>query len=127
MARPRPRSTPPAATLNGVIAGDDVSLVTSGAVGSFANKNVGFSKPVSVSGLSLSGSDAGNYILSSSPAATANITPAPLTVTANSATMIYGATLPALTDNVTGLVGSDTVGQALTGSLATTATSELSG
>ena len=76
-----------------------------------------------MSGLSLSGPDAGNYVISPFPSTTASITPAPLIVTANPATMTYGGTLPALTDTVSGLVGSDTVGSALTGSLATTATS----
>ncbi|MGP0063297.1 MAG: beta strand repeat-containing protein [Isosphaeraceae bacterium] len=113
-----------AATISsGVVSGDDVSLVTSGAVGSFASKNVGLGERVSVSGLTLSGADAGNYIISPPAAATASITPAPLTVTADPATMTYGGTLPALTDTVSGLVGADTVSTALTGSLATTATS----
>ena len=83
-----------------MIAGDDVSLVTSGSVGLFSDNNVGVSKLVSVRGLSLSGPGAGNYVISISPSMTANITPAPLTVTANPATMTYGGTLPTLTDTV---------------------------
>ena len=111
-----------AATLSGVIAGDDVSLVISGPAGLFSDNNVGVDKLVSVSGLSLSGPDAGNYVISISPSVTANITPATLIVTASPATMTYGGTLPALTDTVSGLVGRDTAGLVLTGSLATTAT-----
>ncbi len=52
---------------------------------------------------------------------TANITPAPLSVTADPATMIYGGTIPTLTETVNGLVGPDTVASALSGSLATVA------
>ncbi len=44
-----------------MIAGDDVSLVITGAVGVFASKDVGIGKPVIVTGLSLSGADAGDY------------------------------------------------------------------
>ena len=79
-----------------------------------------------VTGLSLSGTDAGNYTIATPAIATASITPAPLTVTANPATMVYGGKVPTLTDTATGLVGRDTVATALTGSLATTATSKSS-
>jgi MBG domain (YGX type)/Bacterial Ig-like domain (group 3) len=51
-----------------------------------------------------------------------NISPAPLTVTANSPSTVYGAGLPALTFNAIGFVNGDTAGTALTGSLSTTAT-----
>ncbi|MDB5816435.1 MAG: filamentous hemagglutinin [Rhizobacter sp.] len=49
--------------LGGVLSGDVVNLV-SGATGSVADKNVG-TKPVTVNGLSLTGSDASNYTVSS--------------------------------------------------------------
>ena len=52
-----------AAGLSGVIDGDTVSLVTDTAAGSFVSKNVGADKAVTVTGLSLSGLDAGNYAL----------------------------------------------------------------
>jgi hypothetical protein len=65
------------ASLNGVVSGDTVNLVTSGAFGSFANKNVGTGKTVTISGLSLSGSSASNYTLTQ-PTATANITAKPI-------------------------------------------------
>ena len=51
-----------------MVGADDVSLDTSGAVGTFDDKNVGTGKTVTVTGLSLSGADAGNYVLSSDPA-----------------------------------------------------------
>jgi hypothetical protein len=50
-------------TLVGVISPDVVSLVTTGAVGTFDDANVGDNKTVQISGLTLSGVDAGNYLL----------------------------------------------------------------
>src|SRR4030095_2089318 len=59
-----------AATLNtgsatpaGVVSGDTVTVNAGSAAGAFADKNVGTSKTVTVSGLTLSGADAGNYSL----------------------------------------------------------------
>ena len=75
-------------SLQGVIAGDAVTLNTSGASGAFADKNVGVSKPVTTSGFTIINSDAGNYSLSL-PTLSASITPKPITVadiTANNKT-----------------------------------------
>ncbi len=119
-------NTSSATLSSGVISGDDVTLVTAGAVGAFVNSSVGTNEQVDVTGLSLSGTDAGNYTIATPAIATASITPAPLTVTANPATMVYGGLVPTLTYTATGLVGRDTVTTALTGSLATTATSKSS-
>ena len=69
-------------TLTGVRPGDNAGLDTAGATGSFADKNVGTGKTVSlnVSG-ALTGDDAMNYILApGAPTATASITPATVTV-----------------------------------------------
>src|SRR5262249_33052453 len=41
---------------------------------SFTNKNVGTGKTVNVSGISISGTDAGNYTVNTTATATANIT-----------------------------------------------------
>src|SRR5205085_9559436 len=66
-------------SLTGVFGSDDVSLT--GGTATFANKNVGNGKTVTAIGLSLSGTAAGNYQLSSTTATTtANITQATLTV-----------------------------------------------
>ena len=63
------------ATLVGVVGSDDVTLDTSEAVGTFDSPDVGNDKTVTITGLSLSGADAGNYVLSSDPVTTtANIT-----------------------------------------------------
>jgi hypothetical protein len=57
---------------------------------SFADKNVGTAKALSVSGISISGGDAVNYSLQNTTAATtADITARPLTVTATGITKVY--------------------------------------
>ena len=68
------------ATLMGVVHGDTVTLDTSGAMGTFASKDVGTGITVTINGLALGGPQAGNYMLVE-PSTTANITPAMLTVT----------------------------------------------
>ena len=68
------------ATLMGVIAGDTVTLNTSGAVGTFASGNVGMAIDVDVTGLTIGGASAANYTLVPTTT-TANITPAPVEVT----------------------------------------------
>jgi hypothetical protein len=79
--------------LKGVIGKDLVSLVSTA---SFSDKNVGLNKVVT--GLTLTGSGAANYKLSSTTVATtARITPAPLTINADRETKVYGQADPALT------------------------------
>ncbi len=68
------------ATLSGVVAGDQVALDVSHATGSFATDTAGTDKAVTVTGLALTGAEAGNYLLNATTV-TGNITPAPLTVT----------------------------------------------
>jgi len=58
-------------TLNGAISGDAVSLA--GGTATFNNPNVGTNKPVTLTGASLSGLDAPNYVLDSVATATASI------------------------------------------------------
>jgi len=69
-----------AGSLSGVISGDTVN-VSNGNV-SFADKNAGSGKTVTVTGKTLAGADAGNYVLIQPTGLTANITKANLTVTA---------------------------------------------
>ncbi|WP_343587055.1 YDG domain-containing protein, partial [Herbaspirillum sp.] len=111
-----------AATLSGTAAvtalGSDVITVSGTGVGTFANKNVGNGKAVTVSGYTLSGAAAGNYTIVQPTGLTANITPASLAVTgitANNKTYDAGtgATL-AGTATVTAL-GSDVVSLGGTG------------
>ena len=69
------------------VAGD--ALTTGYTSAAFADANVGTGKTISVSGISLSGTDAGNYTFNTSATTTANITAAPLTITANAAAKTY--------------------------------------
>ena len=69
------------AGFNGLVSGDSLSVFS--ATGSFADKNAGTNKTVTISGITLGGSDAGNYTLATSSATTqADITPRDLTITA---------------------------------------------
>jgi hypothetical protein len=67
--------------LVGVAGNHDVRLVTSGASAMYDSANVGTGKSVSVTGLSLSGADAGRYQINSALLLTGNISPAELTIT----------------------------------------------
>ena len=60
----------------------DVLMLTDTAA-TFANKNVGTAKAVGVSGISVTGTDAGNYTFNTATTTAASITPKALTVTAN--------------------------------------------
>ena len=69
------------------VAGDVVTDADTAA--NFADKNVGLDKSVSVTGITITGADAGNYSLASGTATTtASITPAPLTITVANQTMV---------------------------------------
>ncbi|MEP7282889.1 MAG: YDG domain-containing protein, partial [Rubrivivax sp.] len=100
------------------LAGDSVG-VGGTPVGTFASAQAGPSIPVDVSGLSLSGADAGNYTLASAAAIAAAITPAPLLLSGLTALdKVYDATLFAAlagTASVTPLAG-DSVSVASPGS-----------
>ncbi|PYK99606.1 MAG: hypothetical protein DME19_08070, partial [Verrucomicrobia bacterium] len=93
-------------SLAGVINADVVSLT--GGTATFADKNVGNGKTVTATGLSLSGADAGSYVLASSTATTAaDITATGLTVTGVTAgNKVYdGTTSATLNVSVAALVG----------------------
>jgi filamentous hemagglutinin family protein len=100
---------------SGILAGDTVSFSGTGA---FADKNVGTGKTVAVSGIVASGMDAGNYSFASTAATTADITPATLTYLAAPASFPAGHTPTGLGGEVQGLVGGDTLSDAITGTLA---------
>jgi hypothetical protein len=71
------------------VAGD---VLTFSSNASFADKNVGSAKPVSVSSVALGGADAGNYVVAlHTSSATADITPRTLTVTADAASKVMTA------------------------------------
>jgi trimeric autotransporter adhesin len=68
------------AFLMGALSSDNVNLNSSTAAGAFVDPKAGVGKPVFVSGLALSGADAGNYTLAT-PTLSADITPASTVVT----------------------------------------------
>lgn len=64
-------------TLFGLVGGDDVHIDSSAATGTFAQATPGTGLDVSVAGLALAGSDAGNYSFTGSGQTTASITAVP--------------------------------------------------
>src|SRR4029077_15961416 len=89
------------------------TLSTAGATGTFASKNAGSGVTVAVSDLTVSGAQAANYALTQ-PTATANITPATLTVTGVTANnKVYDATKTATLNTagatLVGVIAGDTV------------------
>lgn len=93
------------------IAADDVTL---GFGASFADKNVGTNKTITVSGITLAGADAGNYTLGATSAATtADISPRVLSVSGVTVSdKVYDGTTAATfsgTPSVSGMVSGDDV------------------
>jgi hypothetical protein len=105
--------------LTGIVSGDTIAASSTG---TFADKNVGNAKTVTVAGIALNGADAGNFVLNAtSTTGTANITPATLTVgAANVSNKIYdGNTAATVTGvNLTGVVSGDSVATSSTGAFA---------
>ncbi|ENN88534.1 Filamentous hemagglutinin outer membrane protein [Rhizobium freirei PRF 81] len=104
------------AVFNGMVSGDTLSL-GNGFSGTFSDKNAGTGKTVTISGLSLAGADAGNYMLTADTATTlADIGQRAISVTADAASRAYGDANPVFTYSVagSGLVNGDTLSGALT-------------
>ncbi|WP_426055825.1 YDG domain-containing protein [Janthinobacterium sp. PSPC2-1] len=102
---------------SGLISGDSVSLAGSG-TGSFATKNVGVNKTVTVSGYTLSGADAGNYVVTQPSGLTASISKANLVVSGiAAANKTYDATTGATLSGAASVtaLGGDSVSVAGTG------------
>ncbi len=119
-----------AAALYGVINSDDVSLVGSGATGTFSTANVGSSLPVTASGFTLSGTKAPNYALTQPSGLTASINPASLTVGGvNAMGKVYDATntAPLNTSSATlnGAIPGDTLTLGTSGASGTFASSDV--
>lgn len=102
------------------IAGDSLVINHSAA---FSDKDVGMGKTVNVSGVSLSGADAGNYTVAPTGITTAEISPALLTVRADDKSRLFNEPNPPLSSTIAGFVGGEGPGL-LSGTLtlATTAT-----
>ena len=93
-------------TFTGKLDSDDLTV---SATGAFTDKNVGTGKTVNITGLTLGGTDAANYTYNGGDlTATAKITRASVTVTADNKTKEYGDDDPELTWTVDGLKGTDT-------------------
>jgi hypothetical protein len=97
-----------AAALVGVVGSDVVSFGYSGATGTFDTKAVGTAKPVTVSGITLTGPDAAKYTLTQ-PTTTADITAIDITVTATGVDKPYDATTDATVTLATDALAGDDV------------------
>ena len=96
-------------SLSGIVGSEEVSLGSSGSA-TFADKNAGTGKQVIVTSLSLSGTASANYVLSATTVITsADITPLPITVTANPQTKVFADPDPVFTCQVSNgsIIGGD--------------------
>jgi len=112
------------AELAGVVAGDTVTIDDDAVLAAFDTKDVGTAKPVTVSGLALTGADAGNYTVTQPAGLSAAITAKGLTVTGAAAQdKVYDGTTAATVDftgaALVGVVGGDDVQPDFSGCTAT--------
>ncbi len=110
-------------TLSGVVGQDDVTA-TFPTSGTFAKKDVGNGIAVSFANITLEGAKKANYTLTQ-PTVKANITAAPITVTADSHNVMIGDSLPELTYKVTS--GTLAEGDSFSGELSTRANTSREG
>ncbi|MCF8303868.1 MAG: hypothetical protein K9I94_11380, partial [Bacteroidales bacterium] len=96
-------------TLDGVLAGDDGEVSLTGGTASFDTKNIGVDKTVTLTGMSLSGVEAGNYNLAIMNTTLADITAKELTPHIVAEDKTYdGTTTATLSDQyVTGMVSGE--------------------
>jgi YDG domain/MBG domain (YGX type) len=109
------------------VAGD--AFTDSDSSATFWDQNVGTGKTVTVTGIFISGADAGNYTFNSTAMTTACITPASLTITANNENKTYGATLTFTGTEFTtqGLINGDAVSSITLTSAGAAATATVAG
>jgi hypothetical protein len=89
------------AVLAGILSGDNVKLNAASATGVFADKSAGTNKTVAVSGLTLTGTNAGNYSVTQ-PTVNGAVLPRLLAVAAKGVNKVYDGTTSAsvtLSDN----------------------------
>lgn len=101
--------------LSGVITGDAVGVTTPTA--RFVDKNVGTGKTVNLTGITLTGADAGNYSVASSTTALANITTLTLNVTGvTAANKVYDClTAATVSGGTISVLGADVVSLIISG------------
>ncbi len=97
------------ASMSGVVSGDVVSMNTPAAT--FSDKDAGNNKTVTMSGISISGTDVANYNLQNFTATTtANITPKPITASYTASDKVYDRlTNATVSGSLTGVIFGDTV------------------
>ena len=103
------------ASLVGVVGADSVSINSSAYAANFNTKDVGNTKPVTVTGVTLSGAQAGNYTVAQPIGLTANITAKALPETGLSASnKVYDATTTATLTGTAALLASEAAGAGTT-------------
>ncbi len=96
-----------ALSLGGVLAGDDVGATAALA---FGDRNAGTGKVVTANGITLSGADAGNYVVNASATALADILARAITATLTANGKVYDGTAAATgTLSLGGVLAGDTV------------------
>ena len=101
------------ATVTGLLS--DVVSVTGTGAGSFADKHVGTSRAVTVSGFGLTGADAGNYSIVQPTGLTASITARPVSIKPNDLTRVYDGSVDGpVSATSADILAGDTVGFGIT-------------
>jgi trimeric autotransporter adhesin len=100
--------------LVGLVDGDIVGADFSAATATFEDENADTEKAVNATGITLTGGDKDNYTYDGTAVGTADITPKPITVTADPKSKTYGDADPGFTYQLTGdLVDGDTLAGSL--------------
>ncbi|RXJ88437.1 hemagglutination protein, partial [Arcobacter sp. CECT 8983] len=95
-------------TLAGIISGDTVTVSNTSA--NFTDKNAGENKTVNIAGISISGTDSGNYTISSDTTTTADITKKDITANYTANNKVYDGTTDAIVNGtLAGIISGDTV------------------
>ncbi len=106
-------------TYTGLVNGDTSDPLSGGLTTTATSSSSVGTYPITLGTLAATG----NYTIGTFNAGTLTVTPAPLTMTANNATKVYGAVLPALSASYVGFVNGDTASSLTTPpALTTTAT-----
>jgi hypothetical protein len=93
---------------SGILAGDSLTFGDTSA--SFGDKNVGTGKPVTISGITATGTDAGNYTVNGTATTAANITPLAITVNGSGTNKVYdGGTADVVALASSGVLAGDLV------------------
>ncbi|MFD2584310.1 YDG domain-containing protein, partial [Pedobacter vanadiisoli] len=114
-------------TLTGVLAGDVANVSGTGGTATFNNENAGIGKTVTATGITLTGTKAGNYNLTTISTTTADITGLALTGSFTADNKVYDGTTAAsvLTRSLTGVLPADAADVSLTGGTAAFGTADV--